>query len=262
VAERGPERCFKKGAYFIGKTLFAKGLGLLIDYMSEDKSFKHKTIDVYGEGEDAAEIKAAAKALHLKMHFHGRRDHADSSLHGYKVFVNPSRTEVLSTTTAEALAMGKFVVIEKHPSNEFFYQFPNTITYETPDEFRAALDKALSSTPAPMTEAQSRALSWPGATERFLDLIKESSKLAKSPCARDSYARFSHLTLVSGWEGYFGDFLKKYVYQSGPVSRQRWLHADRRYRKSTSVVEIVNKSVAVSPPQTKDDWTARYNAAK
>jgi len=145
VADRGPGKCFKKGAYFIGKTLWAKGLGLLIDYMSEDRSFRHKHIDVYGEGEDKDEIDAAAKAIGLKVKFLGRRDHSDSSLHAYKVFVNPSRTEVLSTTTAEALAMGKFVVIERHPSNEFFYQFTNTLTYETPAEFRAALDKALSS---------------------------------------------------------------------------------------------------------------------
>jgi len=110
-----------------------------------------------------------------------------------------------------------------------------------------------------MTEAESRALSWPGATERFLELIRESSVLTKPPCARDSYARFTHLWLVSGWKGWFGNLLRKYVYQSGPISRQRWLHSDRRYRKSTSVVEIVNKSVAVSPPQTKEDWNARYN---
>ncbi|CAN4113958.1 unnamed protein product [Withania somnifera] len=115
-----------------------QGYRELIDLLA-----KHKTnldgfnVDVFGNGEDAHEV--------------------------YKVFINPSISDVLCTATAEALAMGKFVVCADHPSNEFFRAFPNCLTYKTSEDFVAK---------------EQYKLSWEAATQRFM----EYSDLDKFPC--------------------------------------------------------------------------------
>ncbi|KAL3936934.1 MAG: hypothetical protein SGBAC_007849 [Bacillariaceae sp.] len=99
--------------------------------------------------------------------FHGRQDHANFCAE-YKVIVNPSVTEVLCTTTAEALSMGKFAIIPKHPSNDFFLQFPNCLAYENKVDFVTKLVHALTRDPTPLTEDLSYIFTWEAATERLI----------------------------------------------------------------------------------------------
>lgn len=72
------------------------------------------------------------KSLHelrrkpIPARFLGPVDHAALGSK-YKVFINPSVSEVLCTTTFEALAMGKFAIIPVHESNSFFLRFPNCL---------------------------------------------------------------------------------------------------------------------------------------
>jgi hypothetical protein len=101
--------------------------------------------------------------------FLGPKDHAALKNTSYKVFVNPSITEVLCTTSAEALAMGKFVVMPKHPSNEFFYQFPNCLTYETLDEFVKKIKYAIDHDPTPLTKELRYIFTWDAAMERLIE---------------------------------------------------------------------------------------------
>ncbi|KAL6988184.1 Digalactosyldiacylglycerol synthase 1, chloroplastic, variant 2 [Sarracenia purpurea var. burkii] len=79
--ERG-EQAFTKGAYFLGKMVWAKGYKELIDLLARQKKdldgFK---VDVFGNGEDAHEVQSTAKKLDLNLNFMKGRDHADDSLH-------------------------------------------------------------------------------------------------------------------------------------------------------------------------------------
>lgn len=154
-------------AYFIGKMLWSKGLGSLMELIkyAESAGLQIK-MDMYGGGPNKDEAATKAKQMGLDMSFHGPIDHSELG-RTHKVFINPSLSEVLCTTVAEALAMGKFVVLPSHPSNDFFSQFPNCLPYTNKEEFVGNLYYALTHSPEPLTEEYSRALSWEAATERF-----------------------------------------------------------------------------------------------
>jgi digalactosyldiacylglycerol synthase len=169
---------FSKGAYFLGKCVWAKGYTELIDLLSQNKEKlgNNVMVDCYGTGEDLQDVKLEAQKRELKLEFLGARDHLDESIHDYQVFVNPSMSDVVATTSAEALAMGKWLVCADHPSNAFFSQFKNCLIYKTPDEFVDHMKYALSHEPAPMTKEDRERLTWEAATERFLNVTELTGK--------------------------------------------------------------------------------------
>ncbi|KAL0464757.1 UNVERIFIED_CONTAM: Digalactosyldiacylglycerol synthase 2, chloroplastic [Sesamum latifolium] len=179
---------FSKGAYYIGKMIWSKGYKELLKLLGDNqKKLTGLEIDLYGSGEDSGQVEEAAKKLEITVRVHPGRDHGDPLFHDYKVFLNPSTTDVVCTTTAEALAMGKIVVCANHPSNEFFKQFPNCRTYEDDEGFVKETLKALQDQPAPLTDAQRHELSWEAATERFLESAQLENvvrKVAKVPSSK------------------------------------------------------------------------------
>ena len=194
----------RRGAYFIGKLLWAKGFDLMLEL---EKYYYRKTgnffdIDIFGSGPDEEEIRRAfngglsekenGKALYSFMgnsrqhqpmpaNFMGRLDHSKLAGDKYSIFVNPSLTEVLCTTTAEAIAMGKWVVIPSHPSNAFFEQFPNCLMYRSRRGFVTQLKTALENDPPQLSSELADLLSWDAATLR----VVTASAISKRDAARN-----------------------------------------------------------------------------
>ncbi|KAK4268769.1 hypothetical protein QN277_022010 [Acacia crassicarpa] len=170
---------FTKGAYYIGKMVWSKGYKELIRLLSDhQKDLVRLEVDLFGSGEDSDEVQDAVKNLELVVRVHPARDHVDPIFHDYKLFLNPSTTDVVCTTTAEALAMGKIVVCANHPSNDFFKQFPNCKTYDGSNGFVTATVEAQAEDPAPLTDAQRYELSWEAATIRFLEAVELENHFA------------------------------------------------------------------------------------
>ncbi|GKY93364.1 hypothetical protein MPSEU_000304000 [Mayamaea pseudoterrestris] len=151
--------------------------------------------------------------------FPGRVDHG--TLRNYTVFVNPSVSEVLCTTTAEALAMGKFAIIPVHPSNTFFHRFPNCLPYRNKIEFVANLRWAMTHDPEPLTPELAREFTWEAATERF---IAASAITWEEAMAREKLGwnkvdeRIAWFHNEAG-KGVTGDMLRK-MFGAGPVADQ------------------------------------------
>ncbi|XP_039008179.1 digalactosyldiacylglycerol synthase 2, chloroplastic-like [Hibiscus syriacus] len=194
--QHGSNQAFTKGAYYIGKMIWSKGYGELLKLLHDhQKELAGLEFDLYGNGEDSGQIKEAASKLKLMVRVLPGRDHVDPLFHDYKVFLNPSTTDVVCTTTAEALAMGKIVVCANHPSNDFFKQFPNCRIYDDENGFVEVTRKVLSEVPVPLTDAQRGELSWEAATERFLRVSELNQVCTTTETEKKSSKKFASVSL-------------------------------------------------------------------
>ena len=87
--------------------------------------------------------------------------------------------------------MGKKVLIPDHPSNNFFKQFTNTISYTSTAQLVPLLVEALMTEPQPMTAMEQYMLSWEAASERLLDaaaLPAGTPRAGEGPDSKAAYA--------------------------------------------------------------------------
>ena len=175
-------------------------------------------IDIFGCSNDKLEIKwAFNKERHggkyvfnrnsqtLPVNFMGKIDHSSLAGDEYSIFINPSLTEVLGTTTAEATAMGKWVIIPHHPSNSFFEQFPNCLLYRSRNQFVSVLKYAMGNDPPPLSEELACFLSWEVATLRCVS----AAAIPKRDAAREERLRRLKEDRKSLKKAFSGIFLQK-----------------------------------------------------
>ena len=203
----------QRRAYFIGKLLWAKGFDHMLDLQTcfRERTGEHFEVDIFGSGPDEDEIKRAfagsekedeeessnsggilqswskwsgssgsSNRQPIPANFLGRVDHSSLAGDAYSIFINPSLTEVLCTTTAEAIAMHKWAIIPSHPSNDFFIQFPNCLPYRNRREFVTTLRYAMNNDPPELSDELSNLLSWEAATTRCV----EAAAISRRDAAR------------------------------------------------------------------------------
>ncbi|CAN0518128.1 unnamed protein product, partial [Laminaria digitata] len=113
-------------------------------------------------------------------------------------------SEVLCTTVAEALAMGKWVICSRHSSNEFFFQFPNCLPFSNEEDFAACVSWALRHDPEDLSPALRYKLSWAAATERLAEatVMTVGERNRQKPVA-DGVLTAAHAAAGSGPSGDF-----------------------------------------------------------
>ena len=73
-----------------------------------------------------------------------------------QIFINASTSDVVATTSLEALAMGKWLLCAQHPCNAFAQRFANCLVHRTPEEFAQNLARAQAQEPKPLTQQELR----------------------------------------------------------------------------------------------------------
>ena len=158
--------------YFIGKLIPEKGLEEMFRCL---QTAGESDIHLYGTGKTEW-VTQAAQRYEIRPIFKGITYKPWKDLPGFKIFVNCSKSEMMCTSTANALAMQQWVIITNHPSNQFYSQFRNCLTYNTLDEFVKQFEYAL--THEPEFDPQVSRLSWDAAADRLINIIQSRTSPA------------------------------------------------------------------------------------
>ena len=175
-------RASRPTLYFVGKAAWSKGYDILHNLYETYRNLP--TLSTYGCGPHYDDICTSIRDRKLNIVHSEGMDHIDIP---HNIFVNPSISEVLCTTTMEAIAMSRMVVIPHHVSNEHYMNFPNVFGYDPGDlsALRHAILQATVRKPRRLSRAQTHMLTWKHATECLMNVIENVIPVSRSlhtPC--------------------------------------------------------------------------------
>lgn len=154
-ARVAPVEAGNRGVFFLGRLVWNKGLAAII----ETAKRMNLEIDVLGEGPDRAAIERRAADRGAPVRFLGSSTSPWCDMANYRVFFNPSLSEVLCSTTMEALVAGRHVVLPECAANDPFRDYPNVHFYSDADGAVTALRRALAVLPETPEKAR-REFDW------------------------------------------------------------------------------------------------------
>ncbi|MCP5196262.1 MAG: hexosyltransferase [Gammaproteobacteria bacterium] len=134
-----------QGVYFLGRLVWDKGLDQVIELARRTRI----PIDLIGDGPDSAAIATRAQAGAAPVRLLGPSASPWRQLVDYRVFFNPSRSEILCTATADALVAGRHAILPNCLANRPFSAYPNVHFYDDLEQAQQMLEKALSELPEP-----------------------------------------------------------------------------------------------------------------
>jgi len=162
------------GFYFIGKLVWQKGFRELCDMAPREF-----VVDVFGSGGDREALVAYASHTGVRLNMRGCVvSGIQETLSKFKTFVNCSASEGVCTTTIEALAMNKLVILPMHSSNEVFYLFKNVLLYELGN--RASFARAVRVSMTRITVDESQHVMFVFGAENILDRLEVSLGMASA----------------------------------------------------------------------------------
>ncbi|MDK3017294.1 hypothetical protein [Pseudodonghicola flavimaris] len=162
-----------RGVYFLGSFLWEKGLEDLVRIAKR----ADQPLDVIGGGRDEAGFRDLVTREQAPLTLKGPNARFWETIGAYRVMLNPSKSEVLCTATADALVAGRHVVLPECPGNLPFHAYPNAHFYTDMEGAVAALRRAIATDPEPPVAAR-RDFDWMEACRRLAGLCGLSDTAA------------------------------------------------------------------------------------
>ena len=127
--------------FFVGKPIISKGIEEFCQIVSNQEVF------IFGSKPEPLVNKLINK-YNVKWNYKGIWHQKASELKNYFIFLNASISEGVCTTNIEMIALGKFLVLKNHYSNDIFKKFANVYFYDNVSQAKQIIKQLKHKIPA------------------------------------------------------------------------------------------------------------------